>query len=127
MGKRHAPELSPEPETNTVEVEVIGRARASGPCSLEMVEGPGAPRLFRLYREEIVVGRSSASDISLGALGLSRTHAVLKRERELYKVKDLESRNGVFLNGVKVHSAVLHEGDTLQLGEVVFVFHEGQS
>jgi hypothetical protein len=28
-------------------------------------------------------------------------------------------------NGVKAHSAVLHGGDTIQIGDVVFVFHEG--
>jgi hypothetical protein len=30
----------------------------------------------------------------------------------------------VYLNGVRAHSAVLHDGDTLQIGDVVFVFHE---
>ena len=39
---------------------------------------------------------------------------------------DLDSRNGVYLNGVKIHSAVLHGGDNLQLGSVVLVFHEGR-
>jgi hypothetical protein len=31
----------------------------------------------------------------------------------------------MFLNGIKTHSAVLREGDTIQMGDVVFVFHEG--
>jgi pSer/pThr/pTyr-binding forkhead associated (FHA) protein len=43
-----------------------------------------------------------------------------------FTLVDLESRNGVYLNGVKVHSALLHDGDNIQLGTVVFVFHEGR-
>jgi pSer/pThr/pTyr-binding forkhead associated (FHA) protein len=38
---------------------------------------------------------------------------------------DLESSNGVFLNGVRVHSAALHEGDVIQIGDAVLVFREG--
>jgi pSer/pThr/pTyr-binding forkhead associated (FHA) protein len=41
-------------------------------------------------------------------------------------VTDLNSSNGMYLNGVKAHSAVLHEGDQIQIGNVVFIFHEGE-
>jgi pSer/pThr/pTyr-binding forkhead associated (FHA) protein len=37
---------------------------------------------------------------------------------------DNDSRNGVFLNGVKVHSAVLRDGDVIQVADSVFVYHE---
>ena len=39
-------------------------------------------------------------------------------------IHDFESRNGVFLNGIKVHSAILRDGDILQLADVVFDFYE---
>jgi pSer/pThr/pTyr-binding forkhead associated (FHA) protein len=31
----------------------------------------------------------------------------------------------VFLNGVKIHSATLREGDNIQLGDVIVIYHEG--
>jgi pSer/pThr/pTyr-binding forkhead associated (FHA) protein len=39
---------------------------------------------------------------------------------------DLESANGVYLNGVRVHSAGLFEGDTIQIGDVLLMFREGR-
>jgi pSer/pThr/pTyr-binding forkhead associated (FHA) protein len=49
----------------------------------------------------------------------------LTRNGPQFSCTDLDSANGVLLNGIKAHSAVLHEGDTLQIGDVVFVFREG--
>ena len=63
-------------------------------------------------------------DIPIHSTDLSRRHVMLKCQSQV-TLLDLESRNGVYLNGLRVHSAVLHEGDTVQLGSVVFVFHEG--
>jgi pSer/pThr/pTyr-binding forkhead associated (FHA) protein len=37
---------------------------------------------------------------------------------------DNDSENGVFLNGVKIHSAVLRDGDVIQMADNVFVYHE---
>lgn len=37
---------------------------------------------------------------------------------------DNDSRNGFFLNGLKVHSAVLRERDIIQVTDCVFVYHE---
>jgi pSer/pThr/pTyr-binding forkhead associated (FHA) protein len=52
-------------------------------------------------------------------------HARLQRLDDEYSVEDLDSRNGVFLNGLRVHSAVLRDGDQLQLGDAVFTYTEG--
>ena len=37
---------------------------------------------------------------------------------------DNDSRNGVLLNGVQVHSAVLHDGDVIAIADNVFVYRE---
>ena len=87
--------------------------------------GPGAPREFALEFDETVLGRSLSATISIESSGISRQHAVIKRSGPEFSVTDLNSANGIYLNGVKTHSAVLRQGDTLQLGEVIFVFHEG--
>jgi pSer/pThr/pTyr-binding forkhead associated (FHA) protein len=92
-----------------------------------MITGPGAPKTYELFLEEVVVGRAIDADIPVNSTDLSRKHVAMRRTGpSQWTVVDLESRNGVYLNGLKVHSAVLHDGDNLQLGTVVFVFHEGR-
>ena len=38
---------------------------------------------------------------------------------------DNDSHNGIFLNGVKIHSAVLRDGDVIQAADSTFVYYEG--
>ena len=92
---------------------------------LEQVRGPGAPRMFALTLEETVVGRATQATLCIESALLSRRHLAVRRAGPEFRCVDLDSQNGVYLNGVKVHSAVLHAGDTIQIGDVVFVFHEG--
>ena len=102
-----------------------GVRRAKKPFVLEQIQGPGAPREFVLDLDSTTVGRSLQANISVESSAISRQHLVLKRNGPEFTYTDLESSNGVYLNGIKTHSAVLREGDTIQLGDVVFVFHEG--
>lgn len=99
--------------------------RPKKPFRLEQVAGAGAPREFTLELEDTVLGRSLSANISIESSGISRQHAVIKRNGPEFTVTDLNSANGIYLNGIKTHSAVLREGDTLQMGDVVFMFHEG--
>lgn len=93
--------------------------------ALEQVAGAGAPRKFDLEASEVVIGRSLQASISIEGAGMSRQHAAVRRTGIDYSITDLESANGLYLNGVKTHSAVLRDGDQLQMGDVVLVFHEG--
>jgi pSer/pThr/pTyr-binding forkhead associated (FHA) protein len=92
---------------------------------LEQIRGPGAPRTHQILLDEIVIGRSSQAGICIESTLISRKHLSITRNGAEFRCQDLDSQNGIYLNGVKVHSAVLHEGDALQIGDVVFVFHEG--
>jgi pSer/pThr/pTyr-binding forkhead associated (FHA) protein len=113
--------------TNPINVSLMPLSLEQQPSSLQMITGPGAPKTYELYRDEVVVGRAIDADIPINSKDLSRKHIAVKRTGpQQWTVIDLESRNGVYLNGVKVHSAVLHDGDNIQLGTVVFVFREGR-
>jgi pSer/pThr/pTyr-binding forkhead associated (FHA) protein len=101
------------------------REKEGRPSEREQVEGPGAPRTFPLNLVHMVIGRSSDAAIRVESIEVSRRHATVKRAGQEFMVEDLESRNGIYLNGVRIHSAALREGDTLQLGNVVFLYHEG--
>jgi pSer/pThr/pTyr-binding forkhead associated (FHA) protein len=72
----------------------------------------------------MVLGRSPQAQLILNSASLSRQHLRLEqRDGETYFF-DLDSANGVFLNGVKAYSAILRDGDILELGDCAFVFHE---
>ena len=113
-----------EPTVELSQPIELGAARSQRTPTLEQVRGPGAPRVVRLTEDEVIVGRSLQAAISIDSGSISRRHLALSRVDSGYRCTDLDSSNGVFLNGVKVHSALLHDGDTLQLGDAAFVYHE---
>lgn len=78
-----------------------------------------------LDRDELVLGRSESADVQLESDQLSRRHVRFVLREGEYTCEDLDSRNGVYLNGVRIHSAVLREGDQLDIGGAIFVYHEG--
>ncbi len=104
-------------------VTELGRP-ASAP-RLTQVRGPGAPREFVLAGEETIIGRSLQATICIESDLLSRRHAELRKLGAEYRLTDLNSSNGVYLNGVRVHSLSLHSGDSIQIGDCLFVFQEG--
>ena len=55
---------------------------------------------------------------------VSSQHARLTRALGRWTVQDLESRNGTFVNGVRVGSAVLSDGDVLETGRTFFLFRD---
>ncbi len=102
-------------------------AQLRKPFVLEQVQGPGAPQRFVLRLPEVVVGRSLQAHISLESSALSRKHVALNRKGLEYVCSDLGSKNGFYVNGVRANSAVLRDGDTLQMGDVVFLYREGDT
>jgi len=114
-----------QPEA-TIETKVmvarLGR-RTKTPF-LQQIAGAGAPKKFLLNKAELVIGRDETADITLPSANVSRRHARIQCRQQEVSIHDFESRNGVLLNGIKVHSAVLRDGDIIQLADVVFEFYE---
>ena len=75
----------------------------------------------------LLLGRDPAQcDLVLSDTSISRRHAVFRKSAGQVRCEDLDSANGMYLNGTRAHGADLYEGDTIQIGDVVLVFHEGQ-
>jgi len=114
-------------DEKTVVTSVKPRAESAGSRqgALELAAGPGAPTTYPLGgNRPLLLGRDPAADVSVASNELSRRHCRLERVGQDWLVTDLGSVNGLHLNGVRIHSALLHEGDRLQMGEVLFVFRE---
>lgn len=95
------------------------------PHLLEGKEGPAAGQKFVLDANELILGRGEKATLQLDSEEVSRQHAKLTRHEGEYTIEDLESRNGIVLNGLKVHAAILRDGDLVQLGDVVLAYREG--
>jgi len=80
---------------------------------------------FPLPHEDIFIGRSSECHIVLLHKEVSRKHATVLFKNEEYQLKDLDSKNGVYLNGIKVLQCTLRNGDQISLGGFVITFYEG--
>ena len=112
--------------TQHIKVRWVAAGRQRTPPALYQDTGPDAPRRVILEKRKLVVGRAPEADLQILSTSLSRTHAVLERTPDGFRVQDLESTNGVMLNGVPIHSAILRHGDRLQLGDVTFIYEEGR-
>ena len=82
-----------------------------------------AGREFACTRNDLKIGRSRQNDIVLDHASLSGTHARLLRDASgEWQIVDLESSNGMFVNGEAFGKARLRNGDLLELGEVKLRF-----
>jgi len=75
-----------------------------------------------LEKERIVIGRSKDCDIRLEDPNVSRRHAEVRREGEAYWLVDLDSTNGVAVNGARIRRSRLNEGDRITIGNTDLVF-----
>ncbi len=94
-----------------------------------IIERPGAPpRLYELKDGSTIhIGRASSNDITLPHSSISRNHALLEGRQEVWVVTDQHSANGVLVNGVRVQSAQLRNGDVIGLGDIRLRFENTSS
>ncbi len=78
---------------------------------------------YEIVKEVTTLGRSPLCDVPLVDFMLSRCHCEIRYTPPgIYKLVDLKSKNGTYLNKRPVGSSDLTNGDTITLGEVVAVF-----
>ena len=68
-----------------------------------------------------IIGRHSEADVRLSDPDVSRQHCRITVEDGMWRIVDLRSTNGVYLNDVRRTEATLYPGDRLQIGSVELV------
>ena len=77
---------------------------------------------YEIRKRRTVIGRSKDCDIQLDDTNVSRRHAEVRQEGTAYWIVDLDSTNGVEINGRRAKRAKLDPGDTVTLGSTDMVF-----
>src|SRR5689334_8942026 len=79
----------------------------------------GSIREVALLGEQTILGRDSDCDITLDGRLVSRRHARIRRNGQVYTLEDLGSRNGTAVNGQLLDGpCLLRDGDQIELGGV---------
>lgn len=98
----------------------------SGSALLVVKRGPNAGSRFLLDQDATSAGRHPDSDIFLDDVTVSRRHAEFRKNGEEFEVVDVGSLNGTYVNREPKNSAVLANGDEIQIGKFRLVFLNGQ-
>lgn len=93
-------------------------------ATLLIVNGPSRGTRYEIddAGKSIVIGRSVGTQIRIDDTEVSRRHAVVCFEKGEYRLRDLGSVNGSFVNGRKQKEAVLRNGDSIRLGHTQITF-----
>ena len=68
-------------------------------------------------KEVVSIGRNVGNDIQIDNLSVSKNHARISRDKDSYRVEDLNSTNGTYLNEKMVSKAELKHKDILTVGK----------
>ncbi|HET8993833.1 MAG TPA: FHA domain-containing protein [Rhodococcus sp. (in: high G+C Gram-positive bacteria)] len=97
----------------------------AGAALLVVKRGPNAGSRFLLDQPTTSAGRHPDSDIFLDDVTVSRRHAEFRQDDGEFQVVDVGSLNGTYVNREPVDSAVLANGDEVQIGKFRLVFLTG--
>jgi pSer/pThr/pTyr-binding forkhead associated (FHA) protein len=114
-------------DIDTSSAAAAAAALAHGSAMLVVKRGPNVGSKFILNQPVMTAGRHPVSDIFLDDITVSRRHAEFRNENGEFRVVDLGSLNGTYRNREAVDSAVLANGDVLQVGNVRLVFLTAQT
>jgi len=103
---------------------LLGPTRESGQRRAFLIVEAGRQLGLRIAVGDrpVVIGRLPDCDLSIDDARSSRRHATVQPTADGIEVRDLGSRNGIYVNGQQVPAAPLSDGDRFIVGDTVFRF-----
>ncbi|GAA4981863.1 FHA domain-containing protein [Kineococcus glutinatus] len=99
-------------------------ALPQGSALLVVRRGPNSGARFLLDAERTSAGRHPSNDIFLDDVTVSRRHAeFLRDDAGGFRVRDVGSLNGTYVDRERIDEKVLRTGDEVQIGKYRMVFH----
>ena len=102
-------------------------ALPSASALLIVARGPNSGSRFLLDADLTTAGRHPDSDIFLDDVTVSRKHVEFVREGGGFRMRDVGSLNGTYVNRDRVDDALLAAGDEVQIGKYRMTFHPSHS
>lgn len=96
-------------------------------ATLIVLQGPDKGRTLQTQDDVVLVGRGS-TELPLTDQTISRRHAQMQRNEGGWVLTDLNSANGTYINGVRVHKPMrLKHGDQIRVGSTLMVYSGDES
>ena len=111
-------EKAPADAPTRAQPVISATPEADRPARLVVVSSNFAGQEFPLDKAAVVIGRTDENDVVVNHRSISRHHAKIVREAGHYHVVDLQSANGVRVNGEEYGKVELRKGDHIDLGHV---------
>jgi hypothetical protein len=105
-----------------VELGASGGAEGAALIEMDQVEGTAGRRMHDLVDDVVSVGRGQESSIFLDDVTVSRKHAEIVHGDGGYRIRDVGSLNGTYVNRVRIDAVDLRNGDEIQVGKYRFRF-----
>ena len=92
------------------------------------INGSKKGTTFPFETDEVSIGRESVNTISLRHASVSRRHCTIRKVGDEFKLTDLDSYNGTFVNGIPVKEQSLSHADQVRVGNIalIFLIEEGE-
>jgi pSer/pThr/pTyr-binding forkhead associated (FHA) protein len=104
------------------EVDIISKLEPNAALLVEHKEGLVEAR-YLLNTDTTLIGRNESADILLDDNTISRKHAEILRNADVWTLKDLGSLNGTYVNGERIEEhCTINSGDEIQIGKFQLVF-----
>lgn len=110
------------PKPEPMESTIIAQAPKAPKAILIIESGEYGSKKIPLPDKSIVIGRKEGSDIMLRDSNVSRRHAKIEIIMGKHLISDLESTNGTIVNGNRITSIILEDGDQIKLGSTVLEY-----
>ena len=98
---------------------------SSGTALLVVRRGPASGARFLLDADLTTAGRHPDSDIFLDDITVSRHHAEFSREGQNFRLRDMGSLNGTYVNRSRIDDVTLVSGDEVQIGKYRLLYLSG--
>lgn len=79
------------------------------------------------FEQQLTIGRDVYNSLSLQDPEISRSHAIIFDQGEHILIKDLNSRNGVYVNGDQITEQELRDGDEIVLGSSIIFYNPSEN
>ena len=125
MSRRFGTTVRAEPTSARWEPE-LGRLHL---CVVHSPDGAAVGQAFSLRTAELRLGRDPApgpyARVTVDDSRISRSHASIRIDGEEARIRDLQSSNGLFVDGRQVTEAPLEAGTVLRVGDTLLVISDG--